>query len=614
MCESVVENKKNFLCAIPGRVGHNAPDTACPNGGVNEHGRPRNPIGRGFERADSFASKARERSDTMESIVEGVQRSLADEGAARMSKDSWNGALGQFEQMPGGDVQRLEETRRRGRSGCPAADRKPRHTVPQTIWYMGVKSRVLAGFLDRVLLDEIPPGGTVVDLFSGTGVVSAFCARHFRTVSNDVQRYAQILSQGFIEHEPTDRDAFLESLDWRKDLESVYHANRAELSRLYEAALRAEDSHLRRLADFRQAYSRTKSSGRARSKDEQTAIGRYRDFLQLRGSVVGEDRRPATLYRNSRAFLTEDTLSSYRDDPSKLPFCLISAYYLNIYYGIRQAIEIDSLRAAIAHMDPETPYSRRKRIHYLSALLHTASISTSGTSHFAQPRHLEKDSEILAMAQRRQIDVFETFLKFSERIQACVLSTNYTSGNRSFCGDYDSLLQKEGEGEEGLGEGVRFRDEARGDLVYIDPPYTSDNYSRFYHVLEVLTAYDYPELERNREGQVLRGRYPLRKTRFQSAFCKSKSVEGEFRKVIRASAASGSKLVISYGSPNGLLFKTYRKRFPGCDPVKKLTALCEEFYHEALSRRQTIMHSGQGDSNVPTEEILVVCRKPRHRL
>ena len=34
----------------------------------------------------------------------------------------------------------------------------------------------------------------------------------------------------------------------------------------------------------------------------------------------------------------------------------------------------------------------------------------------------------------------------------------------------------------------------KADIVYIDPPYNSRQYSRFYHVLETLTKWDKPEL------------------------------------------------------------------------------------------------------------------------
>lgn len=34
----------------------------------------------------------------------------------------------------------------------------------------------------------------------------------------------------------------------------------------------------------------------------------------------------------------------------------------------------------------------------------------------------------------------------------------------------------------------------KADVVYIDPPYNSRQYSRFYHVLETLTKWDKPKL------------------------------------------------------------------------------------------------------------------------
>ena len=145
----------------------------------------------------------------------------------------------------------------------------------------------------------------------------------------------------------------------------------------------------------------------------------------------------------------------------------------------------------------------------------------------------------------------------------------------------------------------------------MDPPYTADNYSRFYHVLEVLVRYDYPTLATDAAGQVLRGRYPEIDGRFQSGFCRRADVEDEFRQVIRAAAHTGAKLIISYSSPTGLLLKQYAKTDPDCDPVSKLEALCGESYRRVVTRRRDLMHSGQGDSNLKIEELLVICRQPR---
>lgn len=294
----------------------------------------------------------------------------------------------------------------------------------------------------------------------------------------------------------------------------------------------------------------------------------------------------------------------FRENPLLRPACLMTAYYANVYFGLRQAIDLDSLRAAIDELPGNDPVAARKRVHYLAALIHTASVSTSGTSHFAQPRALRKDSELLAMARRRRIDVLETFRDFCGEISRALVMVDPGEGNRALCAEYGSLIRDEPSGSQ-------WAPEARADLVYMDPPYTSDNYSRFYHVLEVLARYDYPALDRDARGCVTVGRYPEIGYRFQSLFCRPRTVEAEFARVIAASAGSGAKLVISYGTPNGLLLKVYRRKKPGRDPVLLLEDLCRQGYRSVETLRRRLLHSGQGDKNLATDELLVVCEGPR---
>jgi adenine-specific DNA-methyltransferase len=295
--------------------------------------------------------------------------------------------------------------------------------------------------------------------------------------------------------------------------------------------------------------------------------------------------------------VSDEAIESRRKDPRVRPSCLVTAYWANVYFGLRQAIEIDSLSAAIQEVSGG-PAEESRRVHYLSALLHAASVSTSGTSHFAQPRHLTKTSELAAMARRRGRSVLETFAGMSTRILAAVLETPHAKGNRAFRGDWAALLAPER------------KLPSAPDLIYFDPPYTADNYSRFYHVLDVLARYDYPPLEKDASGKPVRGRYPAIETRFQSGFTRAAGVEDEFRRVIAASAATGAKLVISYSSPTGLLLKQYAKR-GSKDPVKDLERLCLEQYREVSTKRHPMVHSGQGDTNIPVEELVVLCRRPR---
>jgi adenine-specific DNA-methyltransferase len=132
-------------------------------------------------------------------------------------------------------------------------------------------------------------------------------------------------------------------------------------------------------------------------------------------------------------------------------------------------------------------------------------------------------------------------------------------------------------------------------VVYADPPYSAAQYSRYYHVLETLVLYDYPESS----GA---GRY--RGDRHQTAFSKLGSVEGAFRDVIRSVAAMDAALVLSYPS-NGLLYEV------GADPVQ----LLQDHYKviEVLSTgtaRHSTLGGAPGRAKSCVEEVIYVAKEP----
>jgi hypothetical protein len=86
-----------------------------------------------------------------------------------------------------------------------------------------------------------------------------------------------------------------------------------------------------------------------------------------------------------------------------------------------------------------------------------------------------------------------------------------------------------------------------GELVYADPPYTRDHYSRFYHVLETLALRDDPEISTNTaHGRTVPSRGGYRRDRHQSPFCVRSEAPGAFDALLGAVAAKGSQLVMSY--------------------------------------------------------------------
>ena len=67
-------------------------------------------------------------------------------------------------------------------------------------------------------------------------------------------------------------------------------------------------------------------------------------------------------------------------------------------------------------------------------------------------------------------------------------------------------------------------EQLEGDIVYIDPPYTTTQYTNSYHVLETIARYDYPEIFGKTGRRV--------KREFSSYSNKAKALE-EFEDLIR---------------------------------------------------------------------------------
>lgn len=85
----------------------------------------------------------------------------------------------------------------------------------------------------------------------------------------------------------------------------------------------------------------------------------------------------------------------------------------------------------------------------------------------------------------------------------------------------------------------------KGGTVYADPPYGFVHYSRFYHALETLCLYDYPDLQ-IKGGSMVKGRY--RENRHQSPFCIKSQVEGAFFDLFSGVKLADANLALSYSN------------------------------------------------------------------
>ncbi len=475
----------------------------------------------------------------------------------------------------------------------------------RTIWYMGAKTRLTDEIVSAVKRAN-PRAKTVLDLMSGTAVVSQALAPRYRVVANDVQAYATKIAEAYLVHTPGSLKT-VGRLDMQADLGKNYRKNEAALFELLEPAIAVEDAFLRAYGfepSPAPTLGRPEVGAAARSRadrkvprDPRARAHAYRTFALAGTPAFLEERdvKARGVFKGAQSLFLRSTVTTRRQDPGAFPYLLATSYYLNVYLGLRQAIAVDSLRYAIDQLSGRG--AAAKRTHYLAALLHAASVTTSATSHFCQPRGLVRDSEVKAVLTRRSVDLASRTQSFSGEIAQTVAATPRKPGNAARTGDWRAAFED--------------WDAVGADVVYADPPYTSDNYSRFYHALEVITRYDYPQLEVLR-GQTTKGRYPVRTSRHQSAFCHKRGVEAEIRALVSKTAERGAALILSYGEENGLLLKTWRER--GDSPARALRRFCDlarDVYRDVELIKRPLLHSGQGDSNRTVTELLLVAKSPK---
>jgi adenine-specific DNA-methyltransferase len=240
---------------------------------------------------------------------------------------------------------------------------------------------------------------------------------------------------------------------------------------------------------------------------------RFRDFTRQELS----QRAPAEIDGLSR-------LTTYRAKPQQFPYCLASSYFASAYFGVEQAIEIDSIRYAI----DQSP--KRFRSRYLCALIRAVSHCVAGPGHFAQFLIPRDRSNTIYISRIRQRSVLTRFL--AALVSFPTVDCLDRRKNRVFRADATWLLTKQ-----------RNEFPRRNFVIYADPPYSKAQYSRYYHVLESLILYDYPDCES-------KGRY--RNDRFQTNFSRSAGVVGAMTEFVKAAAELKAPLYMSYPR-NGLL-------------------------------------------------------------
>ncbi len=344
------------------------------------------------------------------------------------------------------------------------------------IRYMGTK-RFLADPVAQIISD-LPPrhaNARVVDLFCGTGAATSELDGVASVVMNDASAFLGPLLRSRFVHE--ERVAPFRLLD--------------QLAPHYEARCKALG------AEF---------DGRLQHERD-VLLGKPSDLLAYMEDVphVG----------TSNEYRRQARLAARRRGPGR--YCLTVLYFSGGYFSTWQAVQLDAIRYAIASLDDERSYDQA-----LAAFLGTVDRCLNSPGHSAQflrPNSEAAHKRIVRLWRRDVWSVFvDTLAEFAPSgSSAWRVENEYQNGDA-----LDLLPQLKS-------------DQVRA--VYADPPYTKDQYSRYYHVHETLFLYDFPD-------SIGRGRY--RAGRFSSTFSESGSVESAFEDLLRGVSALGIPLVLSY--------------------------------------------------------------------
>ena len=334
-----------------------------------------------------------------------------------------------------------------------------------TAYYMGAK-RALGGFIVESIASILGEEGHVVDLMCGSGSVSGACARYWPTLASDSQRFCTLLAH--IQGGGFSRQKARELLD---EILPKAQSHATDVAGTLDTFLSQEDALLHDPAG-------------------PDLLKRYLSFHQSFPTY------PDVV----RAWPLIENVEERKKDPSCYPYILFTAYFANSFLGLRQAVEVDSLRFAIDQLSSEA-----KQRWALGALVASVSrLATTYGGHFAQP--LVRNWENVTLSKLRQIlqkRIYSVIHEFSVRLMDLAKETETVSHPVHILpGPWQHALRELDE-----------HSIAGPVVVYLDPPYKREEYSRYYHPLETLVTYRYPYAEG-------KGKTPSKKhgERFRSEF------------------------------------------------------------------------------------------------
>lgn len=433
------------------------------------------------------------------------------------------------------------------------------------IYYLGCKNSFISAI--KTAIDEVDPsGGHACDLFSGSGVVGAALSRTRQVTSVDIQEYSRVLSSALMSPYALNPELCLSII------EDVQRAIRTS----------SVTNHLRALIEYEDTCISNALNGDVTDLIE---LLESPPIDSVSGNFVGHETKLTRLRHELAEKLTQE-------GKWECSGTMVLRHFGGIYFSYRQAAVLDAILDVVERASATSQDTLKAAV--LSAA--SALVNTIGKQ-FAQPiRPRNKDgspkASVIKLIQRdRTLDALDVFQTLLTRYSGLPRGCHSTTALRD---DYANALSKHGKSFS---------------VVYADPPYTRDHYSRFYHVLETISLRDNPIVSKvMKKGKLEWSRGYYREERHQSPFCIRSTAPEAFDSLFRLSRENDLGLVLSY-SPHEAGDGTH----PRVVSTSQITELAHLHYRNVVvSRVDGITHNQLNRTDLKLKsrehaEIIIKC-------
>ena len=208
--------------------------------------------------------------------------------------------------------------------------------------------------------------------------------------------------------------------------------------------------------------------------------------------------------------VTWETVKQQRQWCSKQSLPLTRVYG-GYYFSARQSVWLDALRSSLPRLEPERSVA-------LAALICAASQCAASPGHTAQPFQPTRTAKPFL------IDAWEKNIVVHCKRALGLIATQYAKvrGRASVLDANEAAKLVK-----------------RGDLVFIDPPYSGVHYSRFYHVLETIAHGNCNQVSGS-------GRYPASPERPRSKYSLKSESSNALEALLRTISQKRAKAILTF--------------------------------------------------------------------